>query len=87
MQERAKKLFGVPYVNVQPYSGSPANLAVYFATLKPGEKIMGLALSSGGHLTHGADFNASSVFFKSVPYTVGKDGYIDYDALEKLAKI
>ncbi len=86
VQERAKKLFGVPYVNVQPYSGSPANLAVYFAVLKPGEKIMGLALSSGGHLTHGASFNASSVFFKSVPYTVGKDGYIDYDALEKLAK-
>ncbi len=86
VQERAKKLFGVPYVNVQPYSGSPANLAVYFAVLKPGEKIMGLSLSSGGHLTHGAQFNASSVFFKSAPYTVGEDGYIDYKALLDLAK-
>lgn len=86
VQERVKKLFGVPYVNVQPYSGSPANLAVYFAVLRPGEKIMGLSLSSGGHLTHGAYLNASSVFFRSVPYTVGKDGYIDYDSLLKQAK-
>ncbi len=85
VQERAKSLFGVPYVNVQPYSGSPANLAVYFAVLNPGDKIMGLSLPAGGHLTHGAKFNASSVYYTSVPYNVGKDGYIDYNALRELA--
>ncbi len=84
-QERAKKLFKVEYVNVQPYSGSPANLAVYFALVKPKEKIMGLSLSAGGHLTHGANLNASSVFFTSVIYGVTKTGYIDYDQLEDLA--
>ncbi|GIW62444.1 MAG: serine hydroxymethyltransferase [Patescibacteria group bacterium] len=84
-QERAKKLFKVEYVNVQPYSGSPANLAVYFALLKPQETIMGLSLSAGGHLTHGANLNASSVFFRSVSYDVGKDGFINYDEVEKLA--
>ncbi|GIW64013.1 MAG: serine hydroxymethyltransferase [Patescibacteria group bacterium] len=84
-QERAKKLFKVEYVNVQPYSGSPANLAVYFALVKPKEKIMGLSLSAGGHLTHGANLNASSVFFTSVSYGVTKTGYIDYDQLEDLA--
>lgn len=85
-QERAKKLFGVPYVNVQPHSGSPANLAVYFALLEPLKgKIMGLSLSSGGHLTHGQPVSASGKFFKSVQYSLGKDGYLDYDAIEKQA--
>ena len=84
-QKRAQKLFGVPYVNVQPLSGSPANSAVYMATLNPGDKIMGLALAFGGHLTHGAANTFSSRFFKSVPYTLGKDGFLDYDAIEKQA--
>lgn len=83
--ERAKKLFGVPYVNVQPLSGSPANAAVYMAVLNPGNKIMGLALAFGGHLTHGAANTFSSRFFKSVPYTLGKDGFLDYNAIEKQA--
>jgi glycine hydroxymethyltransferase len=84
-QERAKKLFGVPYVNVQAYSGSPANAAIHFALLEPGEKLMGLKLAFGGHLTHGAPLSYSSRFFKSVQYELGKDGYLDYDAIEKLA--
>ncbi len=83
-QERLKKLFGVPYVNVQPYSGSPANSAIYFALLNPGDKIMGLALSSGGHLTHGhPDVTFSGKYFKSVQYVVGDDGWIDYESLAK----
>lgn len=86
VRDRAKKLFGVPAVNVQPHSGSPANFAVYTGLLKPGDKLMGLSLSSGGHLTHGANLNASSRYFKSVSYDVGEDGYIDYDAVMKLAK-
>ncbi len=82
--ERYKKLFGVNFVNVQPYSGSPANAAVYFALLEPGDKIMGLALSSGGHLTHGhPKITFSGKYFTSVQYTVEEDGWIDY---EKLAK-
>ena len=84
-EERAKKLFKVPYVNVQPLSGSPANAAVYMAVLNPGDKIMGLALSFGGHLTHGAPLTFSSRFFKSVQYTLGKDRLLDYDAIEKQA--
>jgi len=84
-QERAKKLFGVPYVNVQPYSGSPANSAIYFALLEPKDKIMGLSLAFGGHLTHGAPLTYSSRFFTSVQYQVGKDGYLDYDEIEKQA--
>jgi glycine hydroxymethyltransferase len=84
-QERAKKLFGVPYVNVQAYSGSPANAAIHFALLEPGEKLMGLKLAFGGHLTHGAPLSYSSRFFKSVQYELGKDVYLDYDAIEKLA--
>lgn len=83
--ERAKKLFGVQHVNVQPYSGSPANSAVYFALLNPGDKIMGLALSSGGHLTHGhPKITFSGKYFMSVQYSVGKDGFINYDELEKM---
>src|SRR5688500_5955348 len=67
--DRAKKLFGADHANVQPYSGSPANLAVYFALLQPGDKVMGLALPSGGHLTHGARLSFSSTFYESHPYT------------------
>ncbi|MBI4035850.1 serine hydroxymethyltransferase [Candidatus Daviesbacteria bacterium] len=85
-QERAKKLFGVPFVNVQPHSGSPANLAVYVALLEPFKgKIMGLSLAFGGHLTHGQPVSATGKFFKSVLYTLGKDGQLDYKAIEEQA--
>lgn len=84
-QERAKKLFDVPYVNVQAYSGSPANAAIHFALMEPCEKLMGLKLAFGGHLTHGAPLSYSSRFFTSVQYELGKDGHLDYDAIEKLA--
>ncbi len=84
--ERAKKLFKVAAVNVQALSGSPANFAVYTALLEPGATIMGMSLSSGGHLTHGAKFNASSKYFNAVNYDVKPDGYIDYPALAKLIK-
>src|SRR3989344_3898902 len=84
--ERAKKLFKVPHVNVQPYSGSPANTAVYFALLEPlRDKIMGLSLAFGGHLTHGAPVSISGKYFKAIPYEVGRNGRLDYDAIEKLA--
>lgn len=84
--ERAKKLFGVPYANVQPYSGSPANSAIHFALLAPGkDKIMGLSLSQGGHLTHGSPVSFSGKYFPVVSYELDKDGFIDYDAAEKLA--
>ena len=86
-QERAKKLFGVPHVNVQSYSGSPANTAVYFALLEPlKDKIMGLSLASGGHLTHGSPVSISGKYFKAVPYELGIDGLLDYGAIEKLAQ-
>lgn len=84
--ERAQKLFEVPFVNVQPHSGSPANFAVYTALLQPGETLMGLSLASGGHLTHGANMNASSRYFNSVQYNVRDDGYMDYEEIRKLAK-
>ena len=85
--ERFKKLFGIGYVNVQPYSGSPANAAVYFALLNPGDKIMGLALSSGGHLTHGhPNITFSGKFYTSVRYSVEEDGYINYDKLAQLVQ-
>ncbi len=84
--ERAKKLFRVAHVNVQPYSGSPANTAVYFALLRPLEdKIMGLALSSGGHLTHGSPVSFSGKYFKTVSFPTTRDGLLDYDEIEKLA--
>ncbi len=85
--ERAKKLFGVPHVNVQPYSGSPANSAIYFALLQPGDKIMGLMLRPGGHLTHGhPDVTFSGKYFTSVQYDVDENGIIDLDYVAKLAK-
>lgn len=84
--ERVKKAFGVPEANVQPHSGSPANFAVYTALLNPGDTLMGLTLTSGGHLTHGAARSASSIYFNSVQYDVGKDGFMDYVALRKQVK-
>ncbi|HLC88956.1 MAG TPA: serine hydroxymethyltransferase [Candidatus Nanoarchaeia archaeon] len=85
--ERAKKLFGAEHANVQPYSGSPANLAIYHALLKPGDKIMGLRLDMGGHLTHGHSVNFSARYFKSVPYPVDQETErLDYDSIRKLAK-
>ncbi|MDP3948859.1 MAG: serine hydroxymethyltransferase [bacterium] len=85
-QERAKKLFRVPHANVQPYSGSPANLAVYLATCNPGDMITGLDLTNGGHLTHGWKVSATAIFYKSVQYHVTPDGRIDFDDLWKIAK-
>ncbi len=89
-QERVKKLFKVPFANVQPYSGSPANFAVYMATCQPGDTIMGQALNAGGHLTHGHKVTASGTFFKSVQYGVmaepKNNDLFDYDEIRKLAK-
>ncbi|PZW00550.1 serine hydroxymethyltransferase [Metamycoplasma auris] len=85
-QERAKKLFNVNYANVQPYSGSVANAAVYMALLKPGEKVLGLSLDSGGHLTHGYRISFSGIFYESYSYTVNEEGIIDYDEVLKIAK-
>lgn len=85
-RDRAKKLFGVDHANVQAYSGSPANLAVYFALLKPGDTVMGMHLYFGGHMTHGLKVNFSGKWFNSVQYQTGKDGYLDYEAMEKMAK-
>lgn len=82
-RERAKKLFGVSHANVQPYSGSPANQAACFALLEPGEKLMGLHLSYGGHLTHGWKVNFSGVYYQAVQYITGADGWLDYDTLAK----
>jgi len=85
-QERAKKLFGAQYVNVQPHSGSQANLAVYFALLQAGDTIMGMSLDAGGHLTHGAKVSMSGKLFHAVSYGTAKDtGLIDYDEAERLA--
>jgi len=85
--ERAKKLFGAEHANVQPYSGSPANMAAYFAILEPGDTMMGLILAHGGHLTHGHKVNFSSKIYNSVQYPLSKEtGRIDYDELRKLAK-
>jgi len=85
-QERAKKLFGVPHANVQPYSGSPANFAVYMATCRPGDPIMGLNLPDGGHLTHGWKVSASALFYRSIPYHVKENGRVDIDEVWRLAK-
>ena len=84
--ERAKKLFGCDYANVQPHSGAQANLAVFFAMLEPGDKVMGMNLDHGGHLTHGSPVNFSGLYFNIVPYGVDDEGFIDYDELERKAK-
>ena len=81
--ERAKKLFGVSYVNAQALSGAPANSAVYFAVLENGQKLMGLDLASGGHITHGHKLGLSGRLFKFAHYDLGKDGLLDYDLIEK----
>src|SRR5687768_10104784 len=83
--ERAKRVFGAEHANVQPYSGSPANLAVYFALLQPGDKVMGLDLPSGGHLTHGWKVNFSGVYYESHPYRGNADGWLDYDQIRRQA--
>lgn len=84
--ERAKKLFGCEYVNVQPHSGAQANMAVQFAMLKPGDTIMGQNLAHGGHLTHGSPANFSGTYFNVVPYGVNDDGVLDYDEILRNAK-
>ena len=84
--QRAKDLFGAEHVNIQPYSGSPANLAVHLAFLEPGDKTMGMSLASGGHLTHGHKVSISGKYFDTVQYGVNEDGYIDYDEVRRLAK-
>src|SRR6202165_4384949 len=84
--DRAKALFGADHANVQPYSGSPANLAVYLALLKPGERVMGLDLPAGGHLTHGTRVNFSGTYYESHPYRGGADGWLDYDQIREQAR-
>lgn len=85
-RDRAKKLFKVDHANVQPYSGSPANQAIYFALVNPGDKVMGMHLYYGGHMTHGLKVNFSGTIYNSVQYHTGKDGYLDYEEMTKLAK-
>ncbi|MEE1353293.1 MAG: serine hydroxymethyltransferase [Acutalibacteraceae bacterium] len=83
--ERAKKVFGAEYANVQPHSGAQANMAVTMAVCEPGDTIMGMSLDAGGHLTHGSPVNFSGRYFNIVPYGVNDEGYIDYDEVEKIA--
>lgn len=85
-RNRAKNLFGVTHANVQAYSGSPANLAVYYALVDPGDKVMGMELYYGGHMTHGLKVNFSGTMYDSVQYRTGHDGYLDYDAMTELVK-
>lgn len=85
-RERAKKLFGCTYANVQPHSGAQANLAVFFALVKPGDTVMGMSLDAGGHLTHGSKVNISGTYFNIVSYGVNEDGYIDYNQVLEVAK-
>ncbi len=84
--ERAKKLFGCTWANVQPHSGAQANMAVFFALLQPGDTVMGMNLAHGGHLTHGSPVNFSGTYFNIVPYGVNAEGFIDYDEVERIAK-
>ncbi len=84
--ERAKKLFGAGYANVQAHSGAQANTAVYFALLQPGDTVLGMSLAHGGHLTHGSPVNLSGKYFNFVSYGLGDDETLDYDAVEKLTK-
>ena len=83
--ERAKKLFGAEHANVQPHSGAQANMAVYYAFLQPGDRILGMSLAHGGHLTHGYKINISGKYFQSASYGVDESGYIDYDQVRKTA--
>lgn len=83
--ERAKELFGCDYANVQPHSGAQANMAVFFAIVKPGDTVMGMNLNHGGHLTHGSPVNMSGTYFNIVPYGVNDDGFIDYEELRRIA--
>lgn len=85
-QERASQLFNVKYVNVQPYSGSVANAAVFMALLNPGDKVLGLSLNSGGHLSHGYKISFSGTFYDSYTYELNAEGKLDYDEIEKIAK-
>ncbi len=84
--DRATKLFGAKYANVQPHSGAQANTAVYFALLEPGDTVMGMSLAHGGHLTHGSPVNISGKYFNFVPYELGEDEFIDYDRAQALAE-
>ena len=84
-RERACKLFGAKYANVQPHSGAQANQAVYIALLEVGDTVMGMNLAHGGHLTHGSPVNSSGILYNFVPYGVGDDGFIDYDEMRKIA--
>jgi glycine hydroxymethyltransferase len=84
--ERAKQLFGAEHVNVQPHSGTQANMAVYFSMLKPGDTILGMNLKHGGHLSHGASVNFSGFLYRNIPYGVDKEGLIDYDEVRRLAR-
>ena len=84
-RDRAKKLFGATHANVQPHSGCPANIAVYFALLNPGDTMMGLKLFHGGHMTHGLKINFSGTYFNSVQYGCREDGYVDLDEMRRLA--
>lgn len=83
--ERAKELFGCTYANVQPHSGAQANMAVFFALVKPGDTVMGMSLADGGHLTHGSPVNMSGSYYNIVSYGVDENGFIDYDAVRKIA--
>ncbi|MEG2354011.1 MAG: serine hydroxymethyltransferase [Clostridium sp.] len=84
-RDRAKQLFGAEHANVQPHSGSQANMGVYFAVLKPGDKVLGMDLSHGGHLTHGSPVNFSGMLYDFSSYGVGEDGYIDYEKVRQTA--
>ena len=84
--ERAKKLFGCEYANVQPHSGAQANLAAFFALVNPGDTVMGMSLDAGGHLSHGSPVNISGKYFNIVPYGVNEEGFIDYDEAMRIAK-
>ncbi|HLV27106.1 MAG TPA: serine hydroxymethyltransferase [Gemmatimonadales bacterium] len=83
---RAKELFGADHANVQPHSGATANAAVYLAFMKPGDTLLGLDLSNGGHLTHGSPVNSSGLLYRAIHYSVKDDGLIDYDAMEEMAR-
>lgn len=85
-RDRAKELFGCTYANVQPHSGAQANMAVFFALVKPGETVMGMNLDHGGHLSHGSPANISGTYYNIVPYGVDDTGFIDYDEVERIAK-